>query len=177
MIKLGAAVILEATSLTSFPFALPIKESIRLSPSSSNSDKTFFKAYLVLTFSGTISSSVFLDFLVWVFGATGAVMAFGASTFFWASFSSGLAAGSDFLVSSFFGSVLAGGVVTAKEALAAGAGVLVSFLASATGVFTTGAGTSVFLAWAKTGVETGADFFSSFFSSFFFSSGFGSTFV
>ena len=44
--KLGAAVILEATTSGSWPLALPMKESIRLSPSSvpSNSESTFFKA-------------------------------------------------------------------------------------------------------------------------------------
>jgi hypothetical protein len=47
-----------------------MKESIRLSPSSSNSERTFFKACLVLTFSGTISSSIFFFTTFTGFGAS-----------------------------------------------------------------------------------------------------------
>lgn len=62
--KLGADWISEATVSGSFPLALPINESIKLSPSSSSSDKTFFKAYFVVTLSGTgKSSSIFFAFL------------------------------------------------------------------------------------------------------------------
>jgi len=89
---------LEATSAGSLPLALPMKESIRLSPSSSNSERTFFKAYLVLTFSGTISSSIFLA-LATGFGAASATAAAG---FFvgadLASVAAGLAASVFFLV-------------------------------------------------------------------------------
>jgi|APSaa5957512535_1039671.scaffolds.fasta_scaffold62677_1 hypothetical protein len=82
LMKLGAAVIEDSTSETSLPFALPMNESIKLSPSSSNSERTLFKAYYVLTFSGTISSSIFFAFLgVFVFSVLTT-----ASTFLGCSF-------------------------------------------------------------------------------------------
>lgn len=82
LMKLGAAVIDDSTSDTSLPFALPMNESIKLSPSSSNSERTFFKAYFVLTFSGTISSSIFFAFLgVFVFSVLTTVFSFLVSTF------------------------------------------------------------------------------------------------
>jgi hypothetical protein len=61
-----------------------MKESIRLSPSSSSSESTFFKACLVLTFSGTNSSSIFLIFFSTFcgFGTSAAICGFGTSTAF-----------------------------------------------------------------------------------------------
>lgn len=60
---------LVATSDGSYPLALPMNESIRLSPSSSvsNSERTLFKACLVLTISGTNSSSIFFTFFSFYF--------------------------------------------------------------------------------------------------------------
>jgi len=116
LIKLGAAVMLEATSSGSLPLALPIKESIRLSPSSSNSERTLFKACLVLTFSGTISSSIFLAFLAISFSVCGtSVVVFLTASGLTSGFLSAVAdlAASVFFSSSFFSTLAGAGTALA----------------------------------------------------------------
>ena len=86
LMKLGAASIEDSTSFTSFPLALPINESIKLSPSSYNSLRTFFKACFVLTLSGTISSSFFFFLGLSFFTSAGLTSSFFFSVVVGASF-------------------------------------------------------------------------------------------